>query len=84
MALYPFKGTNKRHNRKQDGVGDMRNISEESILGNEGIMKTVEMRVEEDFMKEKEEIRSGGTQGYEGRGMGLEMSEFSERVRHGV
>jgi len=66
MELYSFNGT-KRVSRAP--VGGTRNTSEESILGAEGITKTVETRIEEDYLGASVHGRHGGhgeTQGYDG------------------
>jgi hypothetical protein len=67
MELYSF-GAGKRESRHKHMVDGTRNTSEESILGNgnEGITKTVEMRVGEDFVKEQVRSANGETQGYDG------------------
>jgi hypothetical protein len=62
MELYSFGG-NKRESKL---VGGTRGTSEESILGADGITKTVETTIEEDFVKEQVHGHSGATQGYNG------------------
>jgi hypothetical protein len=61
--LYSFGGT-KRSSRAP--AGRTRNTSEESILGAEGIIKTVETRIEEDYMRDSVQGKYGETQGYNG------------------
>jgi len=66
MELYSFNGT-KRVSKAP--VGDTRNTSEESILGPEGITKTVETRIEENYLGDSingGHGRHGETQGYDG------------------
>jgi hypothetical protein len=63
MELYSFNGTKRTSNVP---LGGTRNTSEESILGAEGITKTVETRIEEDFMRDSVHGRHGETQGYDG------------------
>ena len=43
-------------------VGGTRNASEESILGVEGITKTIDMTIEEDYVRESVHIRDVGSQ----------------------
>jgi hypothetical protein len=73
MELYPFKWASERLSKKNEGVGGTKDTIEENILGNgnEGITKTVEMRVVKDYTEEKGEIRGGETQGYEERRSGF-------------
>jgi hypothetical protein len=66
MELYSFGGANKRESRLKAAANGTRNTSEESILGAEGITKMVEMRAEEDFVKEQVRSLDGETQGYDG------------------
>jgi hypothetical protein len=68
MELYPFGGAGKRESRHKYAGDGTRNTSEESILGNgnEGITKTVDVRVEEDFVKEQVRSKNGETQGFDG------------------
>jgi hypothetical protein len=63
MELYTFNGGNRTI---KVAVGGTRNTSEESILGVEGITKTVDMTIEEDYVRESVHGKSGETQGYDG------------------
>ncbi|KAG9189156.1 hypothetical protein G6011_06024 [Alternaria panax] len=63
MELYSFCRGNRTSSVP---VGDTRNTSEELILGLEGITKTVDMTIEEDYVKESVHVENGDTQGYEG------------------
>jgi hypothetical protein len=63
MELYTFNGGNRTI---KVAVGGTHNTSEESILGAEGITKTVDMTIEEDYVRESVHGKSGGTQGYDG------------------
>jgi hypothetical protein len=62
MELYTFNGGNRTI---KVAVGGTHNTSEESILGVEGITKTVDMTIEEDYVRESVHGKSGGTQGYD-------------------
>jgi hypothetical protein len=63
IELYSFGGGNRAS--KVPAVGT-RNTSEESILGVDGITKTVDMTIEEDYVREPVHGKQGETQGYEG------------------
>jgi hypothetical protein len=63
MELYSFGGGNRTSKAPICGT---RNTSEESILGTEGITKTVETRIEENYMGESVHGKHGETQGYDG------------------
>jgi hypothetical protein len=63
IELYTFNGRNRTI---KVPVGGTRNTSEESILGVEGITKTVDMTIEEDYVRESVHGKSGETQGYDG------------------
>ncbi|CAG5139493.1 uncharacterized protein ALTATR162_LOCUS501 [Alternaria atra] len=63
MELYSFGGGNRT---SKAPIGGTRNTSEESILGTEGITKTVETRIEENYMGESVHGKHGETQGYDG------------------
>ncbi|RYO20532.1 hypothetical protein AA0113_g9777 [Alternaria arborescens] len=63
MELYSFGGGNRT---SKVPVGGTRNTSEESILGVDGITKTVDMTIEEDYVRESVHGKSGETQGYDG------------------
>lgn len=63
MELYTFNEDNRTI---KVAVGGTRNTSEESILGVEGITKTVDMTVEEDYVRESVHGKGGETQGYDG------------------
>jgi hypothetical protein len=63
LELYSFGG-HKRTSKVT--VRDKRNTSEESILGVDGITKTVETTIAEHYGKEPGEAQYGDTHGYEG------------------
>lgn len=58
MELYSFGGGNRT---SKVPVGGTRNTSEESILGVDGITKTVDMTIEEDYVRESVHGKSGET-----------------------
>ncbi|KAI8932803.1 hypothetical protein NX059_010291 [Plenodomus lindquistii] len=62
MELYSFGGGNRTSKVLTDGT---RNTSEELILGVNGITKTVDMTIEEDYTGESVHGKQGETQGYE-------------------
>jgi hypothetical protein len=61
IELYTFNGGNRTI---KVAVGGTRNTSEESILGVEGITKTVDMTIEEDYVKELVHRKSREMQEY--------------------
>ncbi|KAL1801732.1 hypothetical protein ACET3X_002074 [Alternaria dauci] len=62
MELYSLGGGNRT---SKVPAGGTRNTSEESILGADGITKTVDMTIEEDYARDSVNGKQGETQGYE-------------------